>query len=268
MGKQAGQYDKIFRENLEAIIPSLIQNVLGIEAASTEELPDDVQHTKERKPDVLKRVTDVQGNTFVLQIEFQLADEPQMVYRMAEYYVMLSRKYALPVEQFVIFLGSSKPTMSVRLTHRKMQFEFSLISFAQLDYRLFLQSERPEEVVLAVLADFHGDNAVDVLTQIVRRISETTGSDLSLKRHINQLRILTQLRNLDISLTTVMDSIASFFKEEKDFLYIRGQEHTEAKIISNLLTNTDFSAEKIADLAGVPVEFVRTVQRKLAGKAD
>ncbi len=65
-----------------------------------------------------------------------------------------------------------------------------------------------------------------------------------------------------------MDSIASFFKEEKDFLYIRGQERTEAKIVSNLLTNTDFSAEKIADLAGVPVDFVRTVQRKLTGKAD
>ncbi|WP_288427372.1 hypothetical protein [uncultured Spirosoma sp.] len=61
-----------------------------------------------------------------------------------------------------------------------------------------------------------------------------------------------------------MDSIASFFKEEKDFLYIRGQE----LIINNLLTNTDFSAEKIADLTGVSVDFVRTVQRKLTGKAD
>ncbi|PRY42891.1 hypothetical protein CLV58_10420 [Spirosoma oryzae] len=264
MGKQAGQYDKIFRENLEAIIPSLIQNVLGIETASTEELPDDVQHTKERKPDVLKRVTDVRSNTFVLQIEFQLADEPQMVYRMAEYYVMLSRKYGLPIEQFVIFLGSTKPTMPVRLMHRRMQFEFSLISFTDLDYQLFLRSERPEEVVLAVLTDFRGNDAVEVLTQIVQRINETTESDLSLKRHINQLRILTQLRNLELNLTTVMDSIASFFKEEKDFLYIRGQE----LIINNLLMNTDFSAEKIADLTGVSVDFVRTVQRKLTGKAD
>ncbi len=118
--------------------------------------------------------------------------------------------------------------------------------------------------VLAVLADFRGNDAVEVLTQIVQRINETTESDLSLKRHINQLRILTQLRNLELNLTTVMDSIASFFKEEKDFLYIRGQE----LIINNLLTNTDFSAEKIADLTGVSVDFVRTVQRKLTGKAD
>ncbi len=71
MGKQASQYDKILKENLEAIIPGLMENVLGITVVESEELPDDVQHTKERKPDVLKKITDAQGNTFVLQIEFQ-----------------------------------------------------------------------------------------------------------------------------------------------------------------------------------------------------
>jgi hypothetical protein len=48
-----------------------MQNVLEITANSMEELPDDIQHTKERKPDVLKKVNDNQDNTFVLQIEFQ-----------------------------------------------------------------------------------------------------------------------------------------------------------------------------------------------------
>jgi hypothetical protein len=37
----------------------------------SEELPDDVQHTKERKPDVLKKITDKNGDTFVLHIEWQ-----------------------------------------------------------------------------------------------------------------------------------------------------------------------------------------------------
>ena len=62
----------------------LIRNILGITAISSEEIPDDIQHTKERKPDVLKKITDIQGNTYILQIEFQVADEPKMVYGMAE----------------------------------------------------------------------------------------------------------------------------------------------------------------------------------------
>ena len=68
--RQSSQYDKIFKENIEAVITSIMQNVLEITAVSMEELPDDIQHTKERKPDTLKKITDDKGNTFVLQIEF------------------------------------------------------------------------------------------------------------------------------------------------------------------------------------------------------
>src|SRR6201995_2521574 len=83
--RQTHQYDKILRENVEAVLPGLIKNLLDIHAVYTEELPDDVQHTKERKPDVLKRVTDDNGKTFVLHLEWQVADDADMVYRMVEY---------------------------------------------------------------------------------------------------------------------------------------------------------------------------------------
>ncbi|PRY37560.1 hypothetical protein CLV58_11029 [Spirosoma oryzae] len=72
MRRQVSQYDKIFKENIEAVIPSLMQNILGITAIESEELPDDIQHTKERKPDVLKKLTDDKGKTYVLQMSFRL----------------------------------------------------------------------------------------------------------------------------------------------------------------------------------------------------
>ncbi len=117
---QASQYDKIFKENIEAVIPSLMANILGITAVLSEELPDDIQHTKERKPDVLKKITDIEGNMFVLQIEFQVADESEMVYRMGDYYLMLERKYKIPVEQYVIFIGNGIPTMPTKLNRKRM----------------------------------------------------------------------------------------------------------------------------------------------------
>ncbi len=48
---QAGQYDKIIKENLEITLPVIIRDILGLDIANSEELPDDIQHTKERKPD-------------------------------------------------------------------------------------------------------------------------------------------------------------------------------------------------------------------------
>ena len=68
MKKQANQYDKIFKENIEAVIPSLMQNVLSINADLIEDLPNDIQHTIERKPDVLKKITDQDGSVFILHL--------------------------------------------------------------------------------------------------------------------------------------------------------------------------------------------------------
>jgi hypothetical protein len=262
---QASQYDKIFKENIEAVIPSLMQNVLGITTVLTEELPDDVQHTKERKPDVLKKVTDSLGNTFVLQIEFQVSNESEMVYRMAEYYVMLERKYKLPIEQFVLFLGSSKPKMSTNIESKHLKFDFAMIAFAELDFHIFLNSTKPEEVILSVLANFAQETPENALKQIILRLEETTEGDLSLKRYFKQLRILAQLRKLErILKLIVMDSIAKYIDEEKDVAFLIGQEKAqekaEVKFVTNLLLESDFTVEKIAKIASVSVEFVKKVK--------
>jgi hypothetical protein len=49
--------------------------------------------------------------SLMLHIEFQVKDEPKMVFRMAEYHIMLLRRYELPVQQYVIYIGAGKPTM-------------------------------------------------------------------------------------------------------------------------------------------------------------
>lgn len=264
MGKHANQYDKIFKENIEAVIPGLMQNVLGITAVSSEEIPDDIQHTKERKPYVLKKITDSQGNTFVLQIEFQVADEPKMVYRMAEYYVMLECKYKIPVEQYVIYLGTAKPQMPTQLDSNWMKFKFRLISFTDLDYHLFLKSTRPEEVVLGVLADFKGDSPERALVQIIQRIEETANGDFSSKRYFKQLGVLAQLRKLEKNLKDItMDSISKFVSQERDVAYMVAQEKEQIKFVTNLLSDTDFAVERIAKIAGVSVDFVVSLQQQL-----
>jgi hypothetical protein len=259
---QSNQYDKIFKENIEAVIPNLMKKLLNITAVFSEELPDDIQHTKERKPDVLKRITDVEGNIFVLQIEFQVADEPEMVYRMGDYYLMLERKYKIPVEQYVIFIGDGRPTMPTILERKRMKFEFPLITLSELDYHTFLNSDKPEEVVLGILGDFREENPEKVLKQIIKRIEETTESDFALKRHFQQLRILAQLRNLTPKIDEIMLSVTEFFKEENDAFYIRGQRKAEERIVINLLKKLNYSLDQIADIAGVSVDFVKNVKQK------
>ena len=242
-----------------------MQNILEITAISVEELPDDIHHTKERKPDVLKKITDNQGNTFVLQIEFQVKDEPEMVYRMAEYFIMLERKYKLPTKQFVIFLGAYKPKMPTELDRERLKFSFSLISLSTFDYHVFLNSDKPGEIILGILANFNGENPENALKQILVRVKETTKGDFSLNRYFNQLRVLAQLRNLELNLKNAMDGIAEYIKEERDVLYLRGQENEKTKFVTYLIKEGNKTFEQIADIAETTVDFVKTVYRKLSG---
>lgn len=247
-----------------------MENILDITAVSMEELPDDIQHTKERKPDTLKKITDDKGNTFVLQIEFQVKDEDEMVYRMGEYYFMLERKYQLPVKQFVIFLGTDQPKMPTSLDRERLKFDFPLISLSNLDYHIFLNSTKPEEVILGILANFKDEEPEQALRQIIHRIEETTEGEFSLNRYFNQLRVLAQLRNLELTLKNAMDSIAEYVKEERDVLYLRGldkgQEKAEERIVANLLSKMSLTFDQIADIAGTTVDFVKSVKDKLSSK--
>lgn len=263
--RQSSQYDKVFKENIEAVISSIMQNLLGITAVSMEELPDDIQHTKERKPDVLKKVTDNQGNTFVLQIEFQVANDDEMIHRMLDYKGMLIRKYKLPTYQYVIFLGKGKSKMTTELQNIDLQFKYNLLAINTVDYKTFLNSNQPEEVVLAILASFDKETPEIALKQIISRLEETTIGDLELKRYFKQLRILAQLRKLEQKLKDiVMDSIAKYIDEEKDVAFLVGFDKAKEAVVSNLLLQTDFGIDKIANLTNVTIEFVKKVKQKLS----
>ena len=265
--RQVNQYDKILLENIEAALPGLIRNLLNIHAMSTEELPDDIQHTKERKPDVLKKVTDKKGETFVLHIEFQVKSEPKMVFRMAEYFIMLLRRYELPVRQYVIYIGAGIPVMTDHIHSEAMNFKYQLIALSAVDYHLLLRSDNPEEKMLAILADFGGEDPKRIIENIVNQVVNTSVGNFSKLRHIQQLRILAQLRNLAPDNLEIMDSIANYISEEKDILYRRGEkkgmEKEKESFVKYLLLNTDFTIAKIAGLTNASEAFVKKVKRTL-----
>jgi len=99
-------------------------------------------------PDLLKRVEDDQGKVFILHIEYQRDNEKNMAFRMAEYSIMLQRKYGLPVTQFVIYIGAGKPNMPMRIRNKYLHFWYNLLTFSEIDYQVFLNSDKIEQKML------------------------------------------------------------------------------------------------------------------------
>ncbi|HEY5393010.1 MAG TPA: hypothetical protein VIJ92_01400 [Ginsengibacter sp.] len=272
---QGSMYDKIFRENMEAALPAIITHLLNLHIVESMELPDDIQHTKERKPDLLKKVTDKTGKTFVLHIEYQAKSDQEMPYRMAEYSIMLQRKYNLPVKQYVIFIGNGKANMATNIVNDNFSFHYDIISLSSIDYKIFLKSGKPEEKILAILANFENEEPASAIKNILQSVKDSSGSSFAENRYLNQLRVLGQLRNFKNQFDKAMESISTFFKEENDPLFYRGEvkglekglqkgrEETREEIISNLLGKLGLSDEQVASIANAPLKLVQKIRKKL-----
>ena len=155
---------------MQGALPGIIKNVLGIDVLYSEDLPGKVQVTSQKELDVLRKVTDANGETFILHIEVQTRDDPDMAYRMLEYRVMAELVYRLPVRQYVIYLGETASTMPTGIRSWGLSFEYTIISIRDLNYRLFLASEHPQEKLLAILGDFGRDDPVEVIKKIVSEV--------------------------------------------------------------------------------------------------
>ena len=266
--KQGNGYDKILKENMDAALPAIIENVLSLDISESIEIPDDIQYTKERKPDVLKKVTDRDNNTFVLHLEWQSQNDKNMVYRMAEYAVMLYRKYRLPVKQYVIFFGNGGIKMITSIKHKNLRFRFKIIDFKKFDYKLFLNAEDPAIKVFAILANFEKDGEEKAVENIYNEIKSADATGLTGEKHFNQLNILVRLRNGNINLKFKnMISVSSFYTVEKDARYLIGKEQgieQGKKETAIRMKSLGYEPELIAKVLNLPIEKVQELQKELS----
>ena len=96
-------FDKILKENIAAVFPSLSKKLLGIEVASSEELKDKLQRTTEREADFLRKVITTNNEALIVHLEFQTNDDQQIIERMRVYHALISQRYQLPVKQYVVY---------------------------------------------------------------------------------------------------------------------------------------------------------------------
>lgn len=270
-------YDKILKENMEALVLPLADKLLGLSLGATEELPDDLQTTLERKPDLLKRVTDSKkGLSYLLHIEFQTKDEATMIDRMLLYYAMLWEKYREPIEQYVVFIGRRKPRMATLLQDEQLNYSFTLVDIRQLDYQTLLASAtQPEEAVLAVLSNFKKNEVDTAIPSILRKLQQLAGDERKLRRYVRQIEILANLRDIQPQVIQYTETMALTYNIETDVRYQQGiergkqegrqegkQEGKEEMIVatlrSGLLTN-----EQIAQMADASLEEIQRIKKKI-----
>lgn len=262
-------FDKILRENLDALLPYIARKLLGLDLSRTETLKDKIQVTLEREGDHFKKVLhDDPSLDYGLHWEFQSTDE-DMRARNLLYYALFFQKYGIPLRQIVVFLGSQAPRLIRQniLELHGLRLEFEVIHLSEVPKETFIHSAIPEEVILAILCDFGGDRPEQVIRMILQNLMKIVGRVPRLQRYQRQLHVLSRLRKLHPISLKEIQAMPIHYDIETDELFLAGldkgvvlQQH---ETVVRLLNSKRFAEKEIAEFAGVSVEYVRRVKMEL-----
>lgn len=289
----ANIYDRIIKEIIEPALKPLAEIALGLQFDQAVEVEDKIQYTLEREADHLKMlVFEDKKARQVLHLEFHLPDEDigsVMLLKKG----MLNLLFNLKVLQYVIYLGSKK-----RLKNLKPVFEdeftkhrFEVIAIQSLEYQKFLQSNVPEAVIWAILADFGNEPPENVIQRILQRVNELSTDKTVFGKHLRRLEVLSNLRKLQPVFIQISKEMAFTYDMKTDIRFKQGIEvgkkegkkegltegieigMTKGEIkkattaASKMLKTKRFTAQEIADFLDVQLDFVVAIQQKLEPKA-
>ncbi|HAA16418.1 MAG TPA: hypothetical protein DCE41_33820 [Cytophagales bacterium] len=255
-----GEFDKILKENIEALLLPLSGKLLGIRIQATREVKEKLQSTIEREPDFLKWVTDDTGAEFLLHLEFQTQDDPKMVYRMAEYKALLLRKFEVSVRQFVLYLGVGQSKMVTDLPAGQEIKGYALKNLSEIPLDQTLHSSVPEEILLAILGDYPREEGVKVIKRIIERLWSLQSDETTRQHYLQHLVILSRLRKLDSITEEIADQMPITYDIETDHFYQKGRSREKEEIIKNMLADSSFSLEEIARLTNTSLAIVQKIQ--------
>ncbi len=220
--KKGNIYDRIFKENAHELFLPLVEKKLEITIISYEAIPEKIQKTTEREADFLYKVKTKKDKIFLLHVEFQNKNDPKMLRRMSEYHGLFHRKYDLPIHHVVIYLGKRKPTMRNRMKEEELFRGFDLISVYDMDPKEFLSSQVPSVIMLALLTKFEVEKTETILRFLLSNIKKHAKQEKDLKKYLEQLLILSRIRNLEKITEKIIDDMPITYDVEKDGLYKKG----------------------------------------------
>ena len=218
------------------------------------------------------------GNEFLLHAEIANNNKADMALRMLRYYTDIRLAgHAGPIRQFLIYIGADPLNMPGGIEEPELlDYRYGLVDMHRVNCAGLLVQDNPDALVLAVLCDFGGREPQEVVSYIVRRLSELTGSDEPrFREYMTMLEILSENRNLRPQVEEAERMLTQIDIERRPSYVIgleRGQERGERHglergravekrlIVRRLLTRMD--VPEVAGLLGLSQDEVARIVRQ------
>ncbi|MDW8087854.1 MAG: Rpn family recombination-promoting nuclease/putative transposase, partial [Candidatus Calescibacterium sp.] len=167
------RYDSAIKTTFEKVALGVLR-VLGYEVVEIKPIPQEMQVGK-LVADFLAIVKLKDGTEFILHVEFQTRNDPDMPKRMLRYFSIIFSGHNLPIRQIVIYLGNEELTMSNKIDMKSggtsISYEYEIIDLKEVQAEKFLESEAPDVYLLAILG--RTEDISEVVRKIISRLRES-----------------------------------------------------------------------------------------------
>jgi predicted transposase YdaD len=225
-------------------------------------LPTEIRFVKSFYPDILLEI----GGK-IIHIEIQVQQDKTLPERVLDYFYAIRKKYGKTPTQIVLFIGKGNPPPSKfelkdEFQMQNLYFNFVVLDMKKIDPDVFIKSEKPEEVIVGILAGKFKDKP-EIIKKVKERIVEIVKDEKEIAKYIDSVSFLAGLFDIEIKVKPMPIQVDI----RKTFLYKWGKEEglKEGK------QEGKQEGLKEAILLGVQIKFGRSKIKELKtllGKVD
>jgi hypothetical protein len=190
--KELRRFDLVLKEIFSRAVGKLISIATGEKIKENlEDINGELKFLKSLRPDMLFKAGDK-----IFHIEIQAQQDKTLPKRMLVYSVGIEEKFCKEPVQIVLFVGKGKPPPSYFKSEFKF-LKFKVVDLKKIDPDEFLKSDKPEEVVLGVLAGKYREKP-ELFKKVIRKISKIVKNKKELLKYMEDISFLGSLFDIEI----------------------------------------------------------------------
>jgi hypothetical protein len=190
--RELKRFDLVLKEIFSRAVGKIISIAIGEKIE--EELEDinrELKLLKSLRPDMLFKAGDK-----IFHIEIQAQQDKTLPKRMLLYSVGIEEKFGKEPIQIVLFVGKGNPPPSYFRSQFKF-LKFKVVDLKKIKPDEFLKSDKPEEIVLGVLAGKYREKP-EVFKKVIRKISKIVKNKKQLLKYMEDISFLGGLFDVEI----------------------------------------------------------------------
>jgi predicted transposase YdaD len=190
--KELRRFDLVLKEIFSRAVGKLISIATGEKIKENlEDINRELKLLKSLRPDMLFKAGDK-----IFHIEIQVQQDKTLPKRMLLYSVVIEEKFGKEPIQIVLFVGKGNPPPSYFKSEFKF-LKFKVVDLKKIDPDEFLKSDKPEEVVLGVLAGKYREKP-EVFKKVIKKISKIVKNKKELLKYMEDISFLGSLFDVEV----------------------------------------------------------------------